>query len=76
MHPTADNLVLLLQGWKGAATPTLVLDGKEIAEGRDYRIGQRSTLDSDDTILWIKVEADKPLSLTIGTQAEKPKAKG
>jgi hypothetical protein len=70
------NVVLILQGWKGDSIPVLALNGKDIATGTGYRVGHRSTLDSDDTILWIKIEADMPLSLTLGAQAEKPKAKG
>lgn len=67
------NLLLILRGWQGDAVPALAIDGKCIARGRDYRAGDRSTLESNDLILWIMVEAEKLLSLTLGV--EKPKAK-
>jgi hypothetical protein len=68
------NLVLILKGWQGDAVPALALDGKPVAQGADYRIGKRSTLDREDLVLWIKLSAEAPLSVTLG-DAPRPKGK-
>lgn len=64
-----SNLALVLINWQGPATPALQLDGKPIAPGTDYRVGHRATLESEDLLLWIRVEAEKPIALKLGAEA-------
>jgi Concanavalin A-like lectin/glucanases superfamily len=68
------NLVLILQGWQGDPAPALVLDGKPVPQGADYRIGTRSSLDREDLVVWIRITAEAPLTVTLG-DAPTPKGK-
>ncbi len=58
------NPALVVKGW-GSAAPQLVLNGRPLTRGTDYRIGHRQTLQSTDLIVWIKAHSTTPLELTL-----------
>lgn len=60
------NLALVIENWQGDSLPSLTIDKTSIAEGRDYRVGHRSTLQSEDLIVWVRVQAAKPIQLSLG----------
>jgi hypothetical protein len=60
------NLVLVIENWQGDALPALSIDKTAVAQGPDYRIGHRSTLHSEDLIIWIRLQAEKPVHTQLG----------
>jgi hypothetical protein len=50
---------------KGAA---LRIDGKAAVRGRDFRLGSVRTLDGTDLVVWIKVEAARPVKVALAPQ--------
>jgi hypothetical protein len=63
------NLVLVIENWQGEAESSLRIDKANVAAGANYRIGKRSTLQSEDLIVWIKLDADQPIELALGADA-------
>ena len=58
------NLAFIIKNW-GAAEAVLTLNGRKISRGPDFRLGHRETLESNDLIVWIKVETTEPLKLAL-----------
>jgi hypothetical protein len=59
-----------VENWQGDAVPALTIDKAEMAAGPDYRVGHRSSLQSEDLIVWIRMSAEKPFSITLGAPAK------
>jgi hypothetical protein len=60
----AANVALLVKGW-GDGGAALRIDGKAAARGRDFRIGSVRTLEATDLVVWIKIEAARPVKIVL-----------
>jgi hypothetical protein len=60
------NLVLVIENWQGDAVPSLSIDKATVMQGPDYRIGHRSSLNSEDLVIWIRLQAEKPVHVQLG----------
>jgi Concanavalin A-like lectin/glucanases superfamily len=60
------NLVLVIENWQGDAVPSLSIDKAAMTQGADYRIGHRSSLNAEDLIIWIRLQAEKPVHVQLG----------
>lgn len=58
------NLALVLRNW-GDRGAQLELDGKPVKRGPDFRVGRRAMVDASDLVVWIRVEADRPLEVSL-----------
>ena len=61
-HPIV-NPAFIIKGW-GDADATLKLNGKEIDRGKEFRFGHRRNPEGSDLIVWIKIESDRPITMT------------
>jgi len=50
---------------------TLKVDGKPIAQGKDFRVGYRHNLDNTDIIMWLRINSQKPVTFTFSKKALK-----
>ncbi|TWU28954.1 LamG domain-containing protein [Novipirellula artificiosorum] len=58
------NPALVIQGW-GTSEATLKINGKEVSQGPNFRIGHRHGLENSDLIVWIQHETTKSLEITL-----------
>lgn len=58
------NVALVITGW-GDAEAKLKIDGAEVKRGPGFRYGLRRTLESTDLIVWIKIETEKPVKVSV-----------
>jgi hypothetical protein len=56
------NPAFVIQNW-GESHAKLRIDGKDIKQGKDFKIGHNRRLEGTDLIIWIKKESEKPLKL-------------
>jgi len=50
------NICMVLNGWE-ADQITVLMNDQELLENRDYRLGKRKGLESEDLIIWIENES-------------------
>ena len=62
--PSIDAPALVIVGW-GTSGAQLLIEGKEVAQGPDFRVGHRHGLEDSDLIVWIKHEATAPFEMTL-----------
>ncbi len=62
------NPAFVIRNW-GDAGARLMIDGKEISKGKDFRIGRRNRLDGTDLIVWIKIATTRPVTITLNPAA-------
>jgi hypothetical protein len=60
----AANVALLIKGW-GDGGAALTIDGKAAVRGRDFKLGSVRTLEGTDLVVWIKVEAARPVKIAL-----------
>jgi hypothetical protein len=58
------NLPLVIRNW-GEAGATLRIDGQPVARGKAFRLGHRYLLDGATLLVWIKLEAAKPITILL-----------
>ena len=58
------NIALLVENW-GSTSPRVELDGNELTRGNTFRYGHRHELTGSDLIVWIEVQSDRPVTLTL-----------
>jgi len=58
------NLAIIINGW-GSDGATLTLNGKNVPQGEDFRVGHRAGFRVDDLIVWIKIESAKPVEIAV-----------
>ena len=58
------NPAFEITGW-GDDGVAVMLNGRALEKGEDYRVGKRVTLGGTDLILWVKTEATEPITLTL-----------
>lgn len=59
-----ENLALVVKGW-GDGGATLTLDGREVASGKDFRVGHRRRLEATDLVVFVTARATSPLRLVL-----------
>ena len=57
-------MALVVKNW-GASDVKLLLNGKPVSHGTRYRIGRRGMVNASDLVVWIGVEADRPLQVAL-----------
>jgi hypothetical protein len=60
----AVNPAFIVKGW-GDRPAILLVDGKPVPRGKDFRYGHRERLDGTDLILWLKLQSTKPVQISI-----------
>jgi len=58
------NPAFVIRNW-GQRDVELIVNGKKIKQGKDFRSGFRRTLESTDLIVWIKIESTKPIRILL-----------
>jgi hypothetical protein len=58
------NVALVIHNW-GEAAATLQIDGQAVARGKQFRLGHRYLLDGATLLVWIKLDATKPVTLRL-----------
>ena len=58
------NPAFVIKNWDKASL-TVIIDGKKLKPGKDFRSGVYRTIDSSNVNLWIKIKSTKPISITI-----------
>ena len=59
------NPAIIIKNW-GSQLSTLSVNGKKIKQGKDFRQGIRRGPLSEDLILWIRLESQTPVKMTLG----------
>jgi Concanavalin A-like lectin/glucanases superfamily len=57
---------LMIKNWRDAQ-PHLKVDGRAVSWGADYRFGHVYTLEGDNLVVWMNIQATKPVSIEIGS---------
>ena len=63
-HFPLVNPVFVINSW-GEANARLMVDGKEIKRGKEFRIGHRNRPEGSDLIVWLNLNAAKPVAITL-----------
>jgi len=61
------NLAIIIKNW-GSQLATFSINGKNIAHGEDFRQGIRKGTGREDLILWIRLDRQKPVKITVGRE--------
>jgi len=59
------NPAIIIKNW-GNQLSTLSIDGQNIMHGKDFRQGIRKGSDGEDLIIWIRLDSQKPVEITLG----------
>jgi hypothetical protein len=49
----------------GISDAELIINGKRVKKGKNFRLGCNDTLESSDIIVWVKFESDRPVNITL-----------
>jgi hypothetical protein len=58
------NPAFVIERW-GRKKAALKINGKKIAQGKDFRYGYKKGLESDSLVVWFRAESTKPVKITI-----------
>ena len=58
------NLALVVDGW-GDGGASLRLNGKPIAEGKDFRVGHIDRLEGSSLVVWVRTQLTTPSHLSL-----------
>jgi hypothetical protein len=58
------NPAIVIKNW-GDGEARMTLDGKPMTAGKDLRFGYVQSLEGTDLVVWIQIEATKPLRVTV-----------
>jgi hypothetical protein len=58
------NLALVVEGW-GEHGANLQINGQDVERGKDFRLGHRHGFQTSDLIVWIKMESNEPVEITL-----------
>jgi len=59
------NPAIIIKNW-GSQLSKLTIDGKNMLQGDDFRQGIRKGLDGDDLIIWIRLDKQMPVNVSLG----------
>ena len=60
----AVNPAFVIDGW-GEGGASLTMNGKAVAEGKDFRVGRIEQLEGSSLVVWIRVQMTGPLSISL-----------
>jgi len=60
------NPGIVVKDW-GNRPASLILNGKKIPRGKNFRFGHRKTIDGTDLIVWVKLDSERDVSFKIAT---------
>jgi hypothetical protein len=60
----AVNPAFVIEGW-GNDAASLMLNGKTVVQGKDFRIGYLDRLDGTNMVVWIRAELTKPATFSL-----------
>jgi hypothetical protein len=63
------NLALVIKNW-GTGSASLALDGKNVPQGKDFRVGYDHGFDTSDLVVWLRVESAEPVEVTVSPQGK------
>jgi hypothetical protein len=58
------NAAFVVKDW-GRGEASLVIDGRKVNRGKDFRYGHRKTVRGGDLIVWMRVESTKPVKISL-----------
>jgi hypothetical protein len=58
------NPAVVIENW-GSQPANCTVNGKQMVQGEDFRQGIRKSMDGEDLILWIPLEEEKPVTISI-----------
>lgn len=62
------NPAFVIHNW-GESAPKLLLNGKSVTRGPEFRYGMLRTMDGTDLVVWLKLESERPTQLQlVGTK--------
>ena len=64
------NVALVVENW-GEADATLQINQRTVARGSEFRFGHRHQLDRTDLVVWIEVEATRPITVVLSQAGRK-----
>ena len=64
-HPIV-NPAFVIENW-GKRGASLIIDGNAIKRGKDFKYGHRRTADGYDLIVWVRMETNVPVMITLKT---------
>jgi hypothetical protein len=59
------NPAIIIKNW-GNQLSTLSVDGQNIMQGEDFRQGIRKGPNGEDLIIWIRLDSQKPVNISLG----------
>ena len=62
----AVNPALVIDGW-GSGGASLILDGKSMLEGKDFRAGHIERLDGTALVVWVRAQLTRPTSFKLAS---------
>jgi hypothetical protein len=60
------NPALVIDGW-GSGGASLILDGKSMLEGKDFRAGHIERLDGTALVVWVRAQLTRPTSFKLAS---------
>jgi len=60
----ANNVALVVKQWNEADI-RLTINGETIPRGKNFRFGQRDTLDGSDLVVWMRIVATTPVKIVL-----------
>ena len=63
------NICMVLNGWE-ADQITVQMNDKELLENRDYRIGKRRGLESEDLVIWVENESTSTSRILVARKGD------
>ncbi len=69
------NPAFVIKGW-GRSAARLLVDGREVPSGADFRHGHRKTAAGSDLIVWVRANAGKTVTFEILTPQTDDEARG
>jgi hypothetical protein len=62
------NPAFVIDVW-GNEGASLALNGKAVAEGKDFRVGYLDRLDGTSMVVWIRAELTKPATFSLTSRS-------
>jgi hypothetical protein len=58
------NPAFVIRNW-GRSQARLIINGKPVKRGKNFRFGHRHTLEGSDLIIWLKIESTDKLKISL-----------
>lgn len=60
------NPAFVIEGWGGGGA-SLTVNGKPIAEGKDFRVGHIERLEGTALVVWVRTQLDRPATIRLAS---------